>query len=219
MRIAVEDGKEVVGSAVNINAEKIFTLKPDLVLTMQLTGSSDIETLRKLGIKVVVIHTPGSFKAICDQFIEMGDLVGKSDFARKLVEEQQAAISLLQKKYPVKGDKQEVFFQIGANPVFAVLKNTFMDDFIKMAGCTNIIDREDIGTVTREAVLLRNPDVIIIATMGGIGDEEKARWMEMEQMNAAKNKKVFLIDSEIACTPTPVNFTKSMEQIFKFVYE
>lgn len=216
---AVADGKQVVGSAVNINVEKIVTLKPDLVLTMQLTGLADIETLKRLGIKVEVIHTPRSFVAICNQFVDMGQMVGKTEYAKQLVKEQKLLIQNLQAKYPVNGLKQKVFFQIGANPVFAVLKNTFMDDFIEMAGCVNIIDREKIGTVTREAVVLRNPDVIIIATMGGIGEGEKAKWLELEQMNAARNKKIFLIDSEIACTPTPVNFAKSMEKIFQFVYE
>ncbi|GAB1451727.1 hypothetical protein MASR2M47_17830 [Draconibacterium sp.] len=56
--LAVNDGKEIVGSTIDINMEKVMMLKPDLVLAMTLTKPQDIETMKRLGIKVVLIPTP-----------------------------------------------------------------------------------------------------------------------------------------------------------------
>ncbi len=49
---AIADGVEQVGSTIDINAEKILVLKPDLVLTMEMTKQQDIATLKNLGIRV-----------------------------------------------------------------------------------------------------------------------------------------------------------------------
>ncbi len=211
--------KEIVASAVNVNIEKVFSLQPDLVLTMLLTKPQDIETLKKLGIRVVVMPTPKDFEGICSQFIKIGEIVGKKDFAINLIKAEQAKVEQLQAAVSKENKKQKVFFQIGAKPIFTVLPNTFMDDYIQLSGCVNIATDLKRGTITREAVLLRNPDVIIIATMGRFGEEEKENWLSYEGLSAARNKKVFLIESDNACSPTPDNFTKSLTQVFKFIYE
>jgi ABC-type hemin transport system substrate-binding protein len=59
---AIADGKEQIGSTVDVNIEKILILKPDLVLGMLLTKPQDIETLKRLGIKVEVISTPKTLR-------------------------------------------------------------------------------------------------------------------------------------------------------------
>ncbi|MBK6283941.1 MAG: ABC transporter substrate-binding protein [Draconibacterium sp.] len=57
---AVNNGKEQVGSTIDINIEKILMLKPDLVLAMTLTKPQDLATMKKLGLKVELFQTPGT---------------------------------------------------------------------------------------------------------------------------------------------------------------
>jgi iron complex transport system substrate-binding protein len=116
-------------------------------------------------------------------------------------------------------ERHKIFFQIGANPIFTVLENTFMNDYILFCKGENIANGMKHGTMTRESVIRKNPDIIIIATMGGFGKEEQSIWKSFDVLNAAKNNKVFLIDSEIACSPTPVNFAKAFAEIYQFVKE
>ena len=211
--LAVEDGVEQIGSAVEVNVEKILTLKPDLVLTMELTKSQDVDMLRKLGIKVEVIPTPKTFDEICDQNIFIGKLVGNLNEARKVVLESKEQVNKIQKtskELPV----SKIFFQLGANPVFTVLEGTFMNDFITICNGENIAKGMKHGTITREAVLLKNPDVIIIATMGGFGKDERKVWESYHGLSAVKNKKVFLVASETSCSPTPENFAKALTAIY-----
>lgn len=215
--LGVNDGKEVVGSTIDVNVEKILALQPDLILTMELTKPQDMQTMKKLGLNVRLIPTPKNFEEICLQTLEIGQLIGNSVEAEKVIEKtKQIVYSIKEKREPVK-NKPKIFFQLGANPTFTVLQNTFMDDFITLVNGINIANGLTHGTITRESVLVKNPDVIIIATMGGFGKEEQKVWENYSGISAVKNKKVFLIASETSCSPTPENFAQALTEVYQFV--
>ncbi len=214
---AVSDGVEQIGSTVNVNIEKVFALQPDLVLAMQLTKPQDVAAMKRLGIKVEMISSPKSFDEICEQTIHIGKLIGSEDSAQKIIQQTKHTVDSLKQICLEISDHPKIFFQIGANPIFTVLENTFMNDYILFCNGKNIANGMAHGTMTRESVLVKNPDVIIIATMGGFGIEEQNIWKSYSGMSAAKNDKVFLINSETACSPTPVNFAKALADVYKFV--
>lgn len=214
---AVADGKPQVGNAVDVDMEKILILKPDLVLAMTLTKPQDIETMKRLGIKVDLIPTPKNFEEICEQTIYIAKLIGSEKAAFEVVQKSKQTVDSLKNSLVQHPEKQKIFFQLGANPIFSVLENTFMNDFILLGNSENIANGLTKGSVTRESVLMKNPDVIIVATMGGFGAEEKKVWESYPGLKAARNNKVFLIDSETSCSPTPVNFVKAFSDVVKFV--
>ena len=209
---AMEDGVEQVGSTIDVNIEKILTLKPDLVLTMLMTKTQDIEAMHKLGIKVEVIPSPKNFDEICKQTVHIADLLGKKEKAEEIIVQIKNEVDSL-KHFSLQNKKQKIFFQLGSNPVFSVLPNTFMNDFITFCNGENIANDLTKGTMTRESVLVRNPDVIIIATMGGFGKDEMEIWKSYGGLKAAETGKIFLVDSETSCSPTPDNFLKAFTDI------
>lgn len=215
--LAIADGKQQVGSTVDVNIEKILMLKPDLVIAMLLTKSQNIETMKRLGIKVEIIPTPRNFEEICNQTIQIAKMIGYENAAKEIVEKSKLTVDSLIQISRQKIGKQKIFFQLGANPIFTVLENTFMNDYILFCNAENIFSDLTKGSVTRESVLMKNPDVIIVATMGGFGAEEQKIWQSYPGLKAAKNNKIFLIDSETSCSPTPVNFTKAFTDVVKFV--
>jgi ABC-type Fe3+-hydroxamate transport system substrate-binding protein len=215
---AKKDNKSIVASAVEVNVEKIFLLKPDLVVATTLTKPATIASLEKVGIKVNVFPSPKSYSEICNQFIEIAKLTGKQALAKSIVEKQQAKLSQLKHSIP-KGKKPKVFFEIGAKPLYTVIPNTFMDDYISYAGGKNIASDLKKGTITRENVLLKNPDVIFVVTMGIVGAEEKSTWENYQNITASKNGKIFIIESNKACSPNPVSFVEVVEQLIKMMYK
>jgi iron complex transport system substrate-binding protein len=112
-----------------------------------------------------------------------------------------------------------VFFELGAKPIFTVIPNTFMDDYISFAGGENIASDLKSGTITRESVLARNPDVIFIVTMGIVGTDEKSTWGKYKDISASKAGKIFIVDSNKACSPNPVIFVDVVEQIITLMYK
>ncbi len=214
---AIDDGKHVVASQMNVNVEKILSLSPNVVITTDLTPARDLEALKKLGINVKVFDTPASFREICEQFVLLGKITGREELAASIVNREKSRLESLRKQIP-ENSKPEIFMQLGVKPLFAVIPHTFMDDYITMAGGINIAAGINIGTITRETVLVRNPDVILIVLMGLVGKEEKQNWESYTGLKAAENNKIFLIDADNACSPTPVSFVDTVEEIIKFVY-
>jgi len=212
----VADNKEIIGTTIEVNVEKIYALRPDLVLTMELTKPQDVATMKKLGLNVQIIPTPINFEEICEQTIQIGKLIGYEQSAHNVILQTREKVNEIRNK-SVQLPKQKIFFQIGSNPIFTVLQNTFMDDFILIVNAENIANGLTRGTMTRESVLVQNPDVIIIATMGGFGKDELMVWESYSNITAVKNNKIFLIDSETACSPTPLNFAKALADVYNFV--
>lgn len=213
---AKEDKKEIVASAVKANLEKVIALKADLVLVSGFTDLQDIETLRKFGMRVEVFQTPKSFNEICSQFIRLGELLGKEEKARKIVRDSEEKIKKISSEINWK-KKPRMFFQIGANPLFAVIPDTFMDDYMHFLGAENIAKTLKRGSVSREFVIAGNPDYIFIVTMGIVGDEEKQVWSKYSNLTASRKKQIHIIDSEIACQPTPITFVQTMEVLEKLI--
>ncbi|MCD4770758.1 MAG: helical backbone metal receptor [Bacteroidales bacterium] len=214
--IAKPDNKPVVASAIKANIEKVVSLKPDLVLVSSITSKETIDMLRKFDIRVEVFYTPKSFQEICDQFLRLGNLVGKSTLADEIISTANDKVYQLQNECRWV-DPPKIFIQIGAKPLFAVIRNTFMDDYIQFVNGNNIAFDLTIGTITRESVIARNPDVIFIVTMGILGDEEKENWNSISSITASRTDQIYIIDSNMACTPTPVSFVKTLETIIALI--
>ena len=208
---------EVVASAVKANIEKIISLKPDVVLASGLTHPKDIELLRKVGIKVEVIYSPKSFQEVCDQFIRMGEWTGNSKKAHAIVNECRQTVEEITRRNSSRPAKK-VFFQVGANPIFSVVPNTYMDDLITLLGATNIAVQLTGGTVTREFVIANNPDYIFIATMGIVGEEEVKTWEKYTNLTATRQGHIYIIDADKACQPIPYYFVETLQEMNRLIW-
>ena len=109
--------------------------------------------------------------------------------------------------------KPRVFVQVGVTPLVTVKKDSFVNDFIEFAGGINITKDLKNAVYSREKVLEDNPDVIIIVTMGLNGEEEKKAWQRFRALNAVKNGRIYIIDSDAITSPTPFIFADTLGKI------
>jgi iron complex transport system substrate-binding protein len=109
--------------------------------------------------------------------------------------------------------------QIGANPLFTVVPNMFMNDLILFSGTTNIAADLEMGSINRETVLVRNPDIIIVVLMGASGTEEKGQWEIFESLSAVKRNQVFIMGADNACSPTPLSFVDALDEFIGLIYK
>jgi iron complex transport system substrate-binding protein len=215
--VEATDKIEVVANAMNINIEKVLLLKPDVVIASSLIKPETIDNLRKLGLKVIYQAYPKSFEEICAYFIQIGELVGQGAKAKEIVSQQKARLAKLKADIPT-GKNPNVFIQIGAKPLFCAVPDTFMDDFIRFSGGKNVAAELKLGSVTREYVLKQNPDVVFIVTMGIVAQEEKDTWLSYSALSASKSKKIFILDADKTCSPTPILFVDALEEMIKLMY-
>lgn len=216
--IAKDDNKDIVASAVAVNLEKVIALRPDLVVTTAMTNPETLEMLARAGIKTEVFQTPRSFDEICSQFKTLGSYTGTEETAKRIINEVRKQVNEIRESHTY-NTPPAFFFQIGSKPLFTVLEDTFMDDYITFSGGRNIAAGFTRGTISREYVLASNPDVIVIVNMGITGDEEKKIWENYPSLNAVKNNNIFFVESDMASTPNPPDFLQTMQAIRKNLKE
>lgn len=215
---AVHGGKTIVASAIKVNLEKVAIQQPTLVLTTTLTAPETIKQLELLGINVEVFGSPDSYATMQEQFMAIAQLTETEAKAKQIVTACNEKIALLQKSIDTTLSPR-VFFQIGTSPLFCVSPTTFMDDYIRMSGGVNVITEPRCGAVTRESIIVKDPEIIFVTTMGIKGDDEKKTWSGYKDMSAAQDQQIFLLESNKACSPTPITFVETLETMIGYIYK
>ncbi len=212
--------KEKIGSVLQISIEKIIGLQADLVLATGLTPTQQVKQLQAAGIEVVQFGQPHSFADICSQFLQLGKLLGLEAEAERTIRKAEEKVTAVQKKV-ASMPPQKVFLQVGAQPLFSSVPSSFTNDFIVLAGGTNISRKQKYGTTNYEKVITENPDVIIIAIMGtesGIAAREKEKWQRISVIGAVQNKRIHLISPDIACSPSPATFGETLSIMAELIH-
>lgn len=212
--------KVKVGSVQELSIEKIVSLRPQLILANNLTPPQQIDRLRHLGFRVETFGQPATFAAICDQFLQLGQLLGLEKRAEAVVgqaREQVEAVRRAVAPYP----RRKVFLQVGAHPLFSSVQRSFTNDFIVLGGGVNIAGDQLSGLMKTEQVVALNPDLIVIAVMGsqsGIAAEQKQHWLSYTAINAARSKQVYVMDPDAVCSPSPLSFAETLRVIARLIH-
>lgn len=209
-----------VGSMMEISVEKIVSLHPDLILATGLTSSGLIQKLMSLDMKVVRFDQPSSLAGSCDQFLELGRLLGLEDQARDIIRNVKLEIEKIHQKTTTLPSRK-VFLQIGSQPLYGSVNDSFTHDFIELANGINIIGDQANGRTDYEKVIVENPDVIIIAIMGsesGIAGREKRKWQQFPIINAVRQDRIHIVDPAVACSPSPATFVEALKLIAGFIH-
>ncbi|HCX88990.1 MAG TPA: cobalamin-binding protein [Deltaproteobacteria bacterium] len=212
--------KPKVGSYINLNIEKIISLKPDLIIAIADGNKKEsVDALERLGYSVYAIN-PRCVKDVFRTIVNIGKITDCVDRANKLIKELKSRINYIESR--TRGiERPRVFFQIGINPVVTVGKDTFHNDLIKMAGGLNISGNEKAKypRYSMEEVLLNTPDIIIISSMdrGGGFDRKKREWMKWKSIPAVKNGRIYVIDSDLVDHPSP-RIIDGLEELSRLIH-
>lgn len=150
----------IVATDHSINAEAIVRLHPDLIVAWSETSLTP--QLKKLGIPVY-LSRPEHLSDIPKTIQRLSCLVGKEHDSQKIIaaflrKEAQLKKNLIIKK-PV-----TVFYQIWSYPLMTITKKSWINEVIALCGGRNIFAelKGTVASVDREAVLVANPDLIIV---------------------------------------------------------
>ncbi len=209
--------KEKVGTVIDVNIEKIVELRPDLVIASSLTDHKQIRKLQNLDIEVKIFPEARDFHGLCKNLVLLSRLLGKEKEAEEIVEKARSDLGAI--KNAIAGfAKRRVFVQIGANPLFTAKRDSFINDLIECAGGINIGSDAKTGIYSREEVIKRNPDIILIVTMGIVGEKEREVWLRYKTVAAAKNRSIFTVDSYRVCSPTPASFVETVKEFVRIFH-
>ena len=185
-----------IGDAFRIDSEKLAALRPDLILVW--SGGNPrtlIDALRGDGYRVVELAATG-LGSVADQLLRIGEITGHEERAGRAADRYLANVERLRvenlRKPPIR-----VFYQIAERPLFTVGRKQVISEVISLCGGINIFSDLDslAPVVSMEAVLLRNPQVILSAETGSGNPLDI--WLDYSAVAAVRLENLFLVDASL----------------------
>lgn len=194
----------IVGRFDLLDIERILELDPDLVVAWQ-TGNprSSVHQLRQLGLTVYVAE-PKSLAAIPSHIERLAVLAGKELNDLKVIYDFRQKLEVLDSKYRHQSPVT-IFYQVWDRPLITAGGNELINDIIRLCGGRNVFAniRRVAPKVSREAVLKRNPEVIIASGMDIERPEWLDDWLRWPSLKAVANKNLFFVPPDLLQRHTP----------------
>lgn len=218
--------KEKVGG-MEFNIEKIISLNPDLVLGFggQAMGSSTegLQQLRDAGITVLVVNDATSFADVYKAIKMVGTATGTKEEADTIVADMKAKVAKVKEKAAgIKDeDKKRVYIEVYPGPggINSAGTSTFMNEMLEIINAENVVKEEGWPTISEEAIIAENPDVIL--TTYGYYTEDPAGVISSregwQELDAVKNKHIVDVDSDTVTRSGP-RLVEGVEEVAKAVY-
>ncbi len=155
---------QAVGPIDMPDVELIVSLNPDVVLASSIFSEEAYNAITEAGIPVVIINDETSLSAMPTYVSTVADVVGQHELGETLAMDLTAQIE---------GHTQEpngvtVYYCMGYGEYgdYTAGGDTFINDIIETAGCTNIASDVEGWMYSTEALLANDPDIILVPSWG-----------------------------------------------------
>ncbi|MBL8204889.1 MAG: cobalamin-binding protein [Blastocatellia bacterium] len=201
---AEANAKEKVGDTIKPNLERLIALKPDLVLISTASQLEKItQQLDQLGIPVFVSN-PKTVQEVIASIRKIGEITNTQERAAEIAVSMQQRVAAI--RYPLNYHPPSVLYVLQLEPLITAGQKTFINDLITSAGGLSISgdEKADYPQFSREAVIARAPEVIIIPASHG------AELVNIEAVKQAfgatpaiKNNRIVRINPDLVSRPGP----------------
>ncbi len=214
----VKEGKiKVVGGYWAPDLEKVVELNPDLVIADLGAHYKYLAKFEELGLNVLFVKGGNAVNLIdiYNDILLIGEALNATDKAYEIVTKIKEMISSISDKLAkVNVTQRKVLILLGP-PTYGLWttgSGTFIDELIRICGGINIASKyHGWIQISKEEILVQNPDIIIVTVMGTKEDAVKVieEIMSPEMgldVNAVKNKEIYVLIGEaddLLCRPGP----------------
>ena len=178
-----------VGRYGQLDMERLLSLKPDLLLLWPgSVGPAQREQLSRLGIPTFVAE-PHSLEQLATQIEAIAGQLGRPERGQKVAMELRLRLDNLRQRYR-RSEPLRVFYQVWDQPLYTLGGEHIISDALQVCGARNLFAdlRLPAPQVSIEAVLARNPEVILAATQAQLD-----AWKAWPQLAAVKNGQLLLV--------------------------
>ena len=190
-----------VGDAFRLDLEALAALGPDLVLAWE-GGNPEhmLEQLHRHRYRVVKL-APETLDDIGTQIETIGRLAGSAEPANEAAAAYREALAALRAEHAGKPPLR-VFYQVSWRPLYTVGGRQLISEVIATCGGRNIFGelRELAPAVGMEAVIERDPEVILTATVQAAELEEWRRWKDV---TAVVRDQLHAVDGDLVVRASP----------------
>ncbi len=188
----------------SLDLEAIVALKPDLVMGWESgNAAAAIPRLRSMGV-TVHLSEPKRIEDIAGDLERIGKLAGTepaADAAAKAFRQRYAALAARYSGQP----PVDVFYQIWKEPLMTVNGKQIISDAIRLCGGRNVFAQLPViaPTVSVEAVIAANPEVIVASGMGDSRPEWLDDWKRWNTLAAVARGNLYFVPPDLIQRHTP----------------
>lgn len=189
-----------IGDVAAVDMERLVSLRPDVVVAWPAGGNpAQREKIARLNIPVYeqqlvrLTDLPVSVR-------RLGALAGTGAAAERAAHDIEARLAALTRTYGagVAGKLPTVLLQVWNRPIYTVGGQHLMSDALSICGARNVFaDLPEAGPVVdTEAVIARDPDIIIAAAPPGEGAAWLADWKRFATLAAVRSGRLVVFEDQ-----------------------
>ena len=216
--------KPKIGEFAVVDIEKVVEIQPDLILAANIHIGEVIPELERLGLTVLTLD-PKSIDDVLEAISLTGQLAGKKEEASRLVTGMRERIKAITDKTATLAEAQRprVLYLVWHDPLMTVGAETIIHELIVKAGGINI-GRDlsgDYPTISLEAVIMANPQVIIASSGHGAGENLPLEFAmtesRLQEVAARQTNRIYKIDSDLTSRPGP-RLVDGLEELARIIH-
>ncbi|MFZ3154090.1 cobalamin-binding protein [Pseudomonas sp.] len=178
-----------VGRYGQLELESLLELQPDLVLLWpDSISSAQRQQLQRMGIPLLIVE-PRKLADLAENFVEIGTRIGRAEQGRQLQRQFNSGLAALRQRYQRK-QPLRLFYQVWDTPLYTIGGQQIISDALGICGAENVFAELTLPApqVSVEAVLQRNPEVILAGVQGQLD-----AWRIWPQVAAVARKQLWLV--------------------------
>ena len=209
-----------VGGFGQFSYESIVLLRPDLVILHQ---EDEVEKARLKSLGIPTLETGSYF---ISDILEAIDCIGTACDAKEPAEElmsqlkaQMGEMAATEPSLSTPRPRVLITFgSMGEGPIQAFGTQCIHNELLEIAGGKNVIEGNlPFVTLSREALLRLNPDIImVLAPELGNTVTPSNEWDKYPTLRAVKNNQVHLLTADYTCIPGP-RFIKTLNEFSRII--
>lgn len=185
-----------IGDITAVDMERLVALRPDLVVIWPGGGNpAQVDKITRLAIPAYrqqvnrLADIPVSLR-------RLGSLAPDKSVADRAARNLEAQLARLAQKYGGGAKQLRVFLEVWNHPLYTVGGTQLMSDALTLCGTQNLFrDLRELGPVVDiEAVIARNPDVIVAASPPGEAAGWLAEWKRFPSLAAVRTGRLIPFD-------------------------
>ena len=189
----------VIGDAVHLDAEKLLSLQPDLIVAWR-DGMAEAELRLLEGLGVPFLSVPTAHLSdVAAALLELGRRFHTEPVAQAAAARFDAAIATLRAAH--RGElRLRAFYQVWDTPLYTLGARNIVTELLDVCAADNVYAdvRQNAFTVTLESVYARDPDVLVLAGSEREVEAWRLAWRARPPLPAVRRGALVALDPDLA---------------------
>ena len=193
-----------VGGGAGLDLEAIIALQPDLVVAWQSGNSAgQLAQLERFGL-VLFYSEPGQIDDVATTLERLGVLAGTATRGSEAAQAYRDGVARLAQRFSGR-EPVSVFYQIWERPLMTISGAHMISAWLRLCGGANVFaGLPDLATtVSLEAVLAADPQVIIAGRYPGKSGDWQRPWRAWPELRAVAGDHLYTVPAEMMERHTP----------------